>query len=142
VKALKLLGVAAVLIPLGVVVALILDHGKPDGATAAQAAAAQAAAIAAEPLRDPDLGGLCVAAQMYIEDRLKSPGSGSFDICRILSISADKKTAFIDGNFTATNAFNAKIRSSYTATLVRKPGAPAREDKSDTWRIASLQTEN
>jgi hypothetical protein len=91
------------------------------------------------PLPDPSLSSICAAAQIYIEDRLKSPGSGSFDICQILSVSADKRTVVITGNVTATNAFNAKIRSPYAATVVRRPGAPPNEDNFETWRVASLQ---
>jgi hypothetical protein len=94
------------------------------------------------PIREPSLSSVCAVAQIYIEDRLKSPGSGSFDICRIVSLSEDKTTVVIAGNFTATNAFNAKIRSSYAATLVRKPEALPTEDNFGTWRIASLQTGN
>jgi hypothetical protein len=74
---------------------------------------------------------------MAVEDRLKS-GSGSFETCRILTVSADNKTVTILGRVTATNSYNAKIRTAYTATLVKKPDAKPGDTDWNTWRITSL----
>jgi hypothetical protein len=112
------------------------------------AASAIATASSAQPDAFPDPRGnggafdmdtaVCVAPQMEVEDRLKS-GSGSFEICRILSVSADHKKVVIAGRVTSTNSFNAKIRTAYTAELVKKPDAKPSDTHGDSWLVTSLE---
>ena len=126
----------------GILFAFLLIVGavspKAPPKTAAQVAAAQAAM----PLREPSWGSVCAMTQVEIEDRLKSPGSGSFEGCRIVSISDDKKKVAVMGYVTAANAFNAKIRQPYAAIVVRKPNAPPDEDNPSTWDVAKLTIGN
>jgi hypothetical protein len=133
-----------------VVIAVALFFGVSvafsSGGDNKHAASAMATASSAQPdaFPDPRNGSfgidvsVCVAPQMEVEDRLKSPGSGSFEVCRILSVSPDHKTVVIAGSVTATNSFNAKIRTAYTATLVKKPDAKPGDTDWNTWRVASL----
>jgi hypothetical protein len=72
---------------------------------------------------DPEWNTVCAIAQIYIEDRVKSPGSESFSGCHIVSVSGDKKTVVVAGSVTAANSFNARIRSNYTASIMKKPEA-------------------
>lgn len=113
----------------------------------AQQAAEARAAANAPPAAFPDprtgfFGGMdpevCVAPQLEVEDRLKS-GSGSFEICRIRTVSADHKRVVIIGRVTSTNSFNAKVRTGYTAELIKKANAKPGDRGWDTWLVTSLE---
>jgi hypothetical protein len=141
VKVLKFLGVAAVVVPLGIAVAFVLDDGKAKPAIArAGELAAQASTQASTPapLGSYYGNGACSVVQIYIEDRVKSPGSESFSGCHMVSVSDDRKVIVVAGSVTAANSFNARIRSNYRATLARKPEAPINEDDYSTWRLTSI----
>jgi hypothetical protein len=116
-------------------VAFIVFHKPPPPPTTQELAAQAAAALV--PV-DPQWSSVCAVAQIEIEDRLKSPGSGSFDGCHIVSVSADKKTVVVMGSVTAANAFNARIRSTYAATIVKKPEASPRDNDFSAYRLANL----
>jgi hypothetical protein len=122
----------------GILFAVVLLIGAISPKAPPQSAAEVAAARAAMPLNDPSWSSVCAVTQVEIEDRLKSPGSGSFEGCRMVSVSDDKKKVVVMGYVTATNAFNAKIRQQYAAIVVRKPDAPRDEDHSSTWNVAKL----
>jgi hypothetical protein len=90
-------------------------------------------AQAAAP-HDPDWGSVCASAIIYIEDHLKSPGSGSgFPDCQIVSVSSDKKIVLIRGSYTAVNSFNARVKETYAATLNRND---ARDDHA--WNVSAF----
>jgi hypothetical protein len=96
-------------------------------------AQAQAAAEAARP-HEPDWASVCSSTQIYIEDHLKSPGSGrGFSDCHIVSVSSDKRMVLIRGSYTAVNSFNARIKETYAATLNRND---ARDDHG--WNISAF----
>lgn len=96
-------------------------------------AQAQAVAEAARP-HDPDWASVCSSLQIYVEDHLKSPGSGSgFSDCKMVSVSNDKKMVLIRGSYTAVNSFNARVKETYAATLNRND---ARDD--NAWKVSAF----
>lgn len=119
-------------------VAFIVFHKSPPPPTA-QELAAQAAAELVQA--DPEWSTVCAVAQIYIEDRVKSPGSESFSGCHIVSVSVDKKTVVVAGSVTAANSFNARIRSNYTASIVKKPEARPRNNDFSAYRVLSIVTD-
>jgi hypothetical protein len=116
-------------------VAFIVFRKSPPPPTA-QELAAQAAAELVQA--DPQWSTVCAVAQIYIEDRVKSPGSESFSGCHVVSVSADKKTVVVAGSVTAANSFNARIRSSYTASIMKKPEALPRNNDFSAYRVSSI----
>lgn len=127
---------------LGVVAAFAITFivfKRPPPPPTAQALAAQAAAELVQA--NPEWSTVCAVAQIYIEDRVKSPGSESFSGCHIVSVSADKKTVVVAGSITAANSFNARIRSNYTASIVKKPEAPPRNNDFSAYVVSSIVTD-
>jgi hypothetical protein len=124
------------------VVAFIVFHKSPPPPTAQELAAQAAAQAAAELVQaDPEWTTVCSVAQIYIEDRVKSPGSESFSGCHIVSVSTDKKTVVVAGSVTAANSFNARIRSNYFASIVKKPEALPRNNDFGAYRVSSIAME-
>jgi hypothetical protein len=124
---------------LGVVAAFVVAYTvfhKPPPPPTAQELAARASTP--EPIGLEYGNGACSVVQIYIEDRVKSPGSESFDGCHMVSVTDDRKVIIVAGSVTAANSFNARIRSTYRATLVRKPEAPMNGDDYSTWHLASI----
>jgi hypothetical protein len=120
-------------------VAFIVFHKSPPPPTAQELAAQAAAQAAAELVQaDPQWSTVCAVAQIYIEDRVKSPGSESFSGCHVVSVSADKKTVVVAGSVTAANSFNARIRSNYTASIMKKPEALPRNNDFSAYHVSSI----
>jgi hypothetical protein len=112
---------------------VFLPKGPPPTPEQIARAEAQAAAEAARP-HEPDWASVCSSLQIYVEDHLKSPGSGGgFSDCQIVSVSSDKKMVLIRGSYTATNSFNAKVKETYAATLNRND---ARNDRG--WNVTAF----